>query len=41
VAETIRDTWQWLQAEGDPVALSDGSVGLAPEREQAILATLR
>ena len=41
VAETIRDTWQWLQAEGDPVALYDGSVGLPPEREQAILATLR
>ena len=40
VAETIRDTWEWLQAEGDPLALSDGSVGLAPEREQAVLATV-
>jgi len=37
VAETIRDTWQWLQTEGDPTALSDGSVGLSPEREHAVL----
>jgi 2'-hydroxyisoflavone reductase len=38
VAETIRDTWAWLQAEGDPASLSDGSVGLAPDREAAALA---
>jgi len=36
VAETVRDTWTWMQAEGDPEALSDGSVGLSPEREQAV-----
>jgi len=40
VAETVRDTWTWMQAEGDPEALSDGSVGLSPEREQAVLSLL-
>jgi nucleoside-diphosphate-sugar epimerase len=38
VANTIKDTWAWLQIEGDPAALSDGSIGLAPERERAALA---
>jgi 2'-hydroxyisoflavone reductase len=40
VAETVLDTWTWMQAEGDPEALSDGSVGLSPEREQAVLGVL-
>jgi nucleoside-diphosphate-sugar epimerase len=38
VTETIADTWAWLHAEGDPVALSDGTVGLSHEREMAALA---
>jgi 2'-hydroxyisoflavone reductase len=40
-AATVADTWAWLQAEGDPTTLSDGSVGLDPEREQRLLAGLR
>jgi nucleoside-diphosphate-sugar epimerase len=40
LAETIRDTWAWLQAEGDPDVLSSGSIGLRPEREAAVLASL-
>jgi hypothetical protein len=40
VTETIRDTWAWLEAEGDPPSLSDGSVGLSAEREAAVLARL-
>ncbi len=39
--ETIADTWAWLQAEGDPVSLSDGSVGLDPAREEELLVALR
>lgn len=38
VADTVADTWAWLQAEGDPPSLSDGSVGLDPAREAQILA---
>jgi nucleoside-diphosphate-sugar epimerase len=41
VVETIQDTWAWMQAEGDPASLSDGSVGLTTEREAKLLATLR
>jgi 2'-hydroxyisoflavone reductase len=40
VVETVDATWAWLQAEGDPASLADGSVGLDPEREAAILAEL-
>jgi 2'-hydroxyisoflavone reductase len=38
VAETIQDTWAWLQAEGDPASLSDGSVGLPADLEATALA---
>jgi nucleoside-diphosphate-sugar epimerase len=41
VADTIADTWSWLQAEGDPAALSDGTIGLPPEREASALASLQ
>ena len=41
VAHTIADTWSWLLAEGDPDSLSGGTVGLAREREESVLATLR
>jgi nucleoside-diphosphate-sugar epimerase len=37
VVDTVADTWAWLQAEGDPGSLSDGSVGLPAERERQIL----
>jgi hypothetical protein len=37
VAETVADTWEWMLAEGDPVSVTNGSVGLAPERESAVL----
>jgi nucleoside-diphosphate-sugar epimerase len=40
VAETIVSTWSWLRAEGDPPTLSDGTVGLPPEREARILGTI-
>jgi 2'-hydroxyisoflavone reductase len=42
VAETVRDTWQWLQEEGDP-PVRDGGLkhGLDPEREREVLAGLR
>lgn len=38
VAETVSATWSWLQAEGDPPALSVGTIGLARDREEAVLA---
>lgn len=38
VAETIKDTWEWLEAEGDPPSLIDGTVGVAPQRELEVLA---
>jgi 2'-hydroxyisoflavone reductase len=41
VANTIADTWSWLQAEGDPGALSQGAIGLSPEREARVLATIK
>lgn len=41
VADTLADTWAWLQAEGDPAALSNGTVGLSPEREARVLARIR
>ncbi len=40
VSDTISDTWSWLQAEGDPPALVDGTIGLSPEREARVLATI-
>jgi len=41
VAETVADTWRWLQAEGDPPA-GEGRPrhGLDPEREREVLAGL-
>jgi 2'-hydroxyisoflavone reductase len=42
VAETVADTWSWLQAEGDPAANSGRPAnGLDPDREQQVLASLR
>jgi 2'-hydroxyisoflavone reductase len=40
-ADTIIDTWSWLQAEGDPTGLSNGTIGLPAEREARVLAALR
>lgn len=40
IADTVADTWSWLQAEGDPPSLSDGSVGLDPAREAQVLASV-
>jgi nucleoside-diphosphate-sugar epimerase len=40
VADTIADTWSWLQNEGDPAVLSAGAIGLSPEREAGVLATI-
>jgi 2'-hydroxyisoflavone reductase len=40
VAGTIIDTWAWLQAEGDPAALSNGTIGLPRDREASVLAAL-
>ncbi|MDA8318214.1 MAG: NAD-dependent epimerase/dehydratase family protein [Actinomycetota bacterium] len=39
VAETVADTWAWLQAEGDPPARPGRPAhGLDPARERAVLA---
>jgi 2'-hydroxyisoflavone reductase len=38
VLDTVADTWAWLQAEGDPPSLSNGSVGLGAGREADVLA---
>jgi nucleoside-diphosphate-sugar epimerase len=41
VAETVADTWAWLQAEGDPPARPGRPAhGLDPDRERAVLASL-
>jgi 2'-hydroxyisoflavone reductase len=41
VAETVTDTWVWLQAEGDPPVKGDRPRhGLDPNRERAVLASL-
>jgi nucleoside-diphosphate-sugar epimerase len=40
VRETVEDTWEWLDREGDPLSLSDGSVGLDRSKEEAVLAVL-
>ncbi|MGH9056217.1 MAG: reductase [Acidimicrobiales bacterium] len=40
VVDTVIDTWAWLQAEGDPPSLSDGSVGLNAQREAEVLTRL-
>jgi 2'-hydroxyisoflavone reductase len=38
VEDTVRDTWEWLQAEGWPPARTDRPpVGLDSDREQAVL----
>jgi len=37
VRETVADTWAWLEAEGDPPTLSNGSVGLDPVKEAEAL----
>jgi 2'-hydroxyisoflavone reductase len=37
IGETVTDTWAWLQAEGDPSSLANGSVGLSAEREAEVL----
>ncbi len=42
VLQTVTDTWLWLQREGDPPAAAGRlRVGLDPERERAVLATMR
>jgi 2'-hydroxyisoflavone reductase len=42
VAETVGDTWSWLQAEGDPPAAPGRPAnGLDPDRERQVLARLR
>jgi 2'-hydroxyisoflavone reductase len=38
VAETVADTWAWLQAEGDPAPRPGHSLGLDPEKERSVLA---
>jgi 2'-hydroxyisoflavone reductase len=38
VAETVGDTWAWLQAEGDPAPRP--GTGLDPDRERAVLASV-
>jgi nucleoside-diphosphate-sugar epimerase len=41
VEQTVADTWQWLQEEGDPpVPAGRPGHGLDPERERAVLASL-
>jgi len=41
VAETVTDTWRWLQAEGDPAGRPDRPAhGLDPDREREVLAGL-
>jgi hypothetical protein len=38
VADTIRDTWDWLRRDGMPPARTDRpGVGLSPEQEQRLL----
>lgn len=39
VAETVADTWAWLQAEGDP-PVGRIAHGLDPDREREVLASL-
>jgi 2'-hydroxyisoflavone reductase len=41
VAQTVADTWQWLEAEGDPEPLPGRPApGLDPAKEEQVLATL-
>ncbi|MGC5016322.1 NAD-dependent epimerase/dehydratase family protein [Streptosporangium sp. DT93] len=41
VRETVHDTWDWLRVEGEPEHRADRPpVGLDPERERAVLATV-
>ena len=37
VGDTVEATWQWMNSEGDPASLANGSIGLAPEKERAAL----
>jgi nucleoside-diphosphate-sugar epimerase len=42
VAETVADTWRWLQDEGDPPGRPGGlRHGVDPEKEREVLASLR
>ena len=41
VLDTVEATWRWLQSEGDPPSLGNGSVGLPPDREAAAVDALR
>lgn len=41
VVDTVRDTWTWQQAEGDPTTVVEGTVGLPPEKEAALLESTR
>lgn len=40
MAETVADTWSWLQREGTPTPPTNraGEIGLSPEQEQRLLA---
>ena len=41
IAETVADTWAWMQTEGEPPPRTDRPpVGLDPEKERAVLATV-
>lgn len=41
IEETVRDTWAWLRAEGQPVPPGhQPPIGLDPQRERAVLAAL-
>ncbi|WP_338028915.1 hypothetical protein [Actinomadura atramentaria] len=37
--ETVRDTWDWLRAEGDPEPRA--GIGLEPEKERRVLGRFR
>ena len=38
--ETVADTWAWLQDEGYPPPVLDGTIGMTAARERAVLDTL-
>jgi hypothetical protein len=37
VGATVEATWQWMKSEGDPESVTNGSIGLTPEKECAAL----
>jgi 2'-hydroxyisoflavone reductase len=37
VVDTVGDTWAWQQAEGDPPAVLEGTIGLPVEKETQLL----